>query len=57
MTYRKILKTIAKKNNTTVDNVEKEMMETLAMANIKCSPKDFIFTVSAIILQKTNNGL
>lgn len=52
MNYKEILFKIAKENNTTPFEVEKEMQNALRLANIDCNVKEFILGVSGLILQE-----
>ncbi len=52
MNYKEMLFKIAKENNTTPFEVEKEMQDALRLANIDCSVKEFIMMVSGLILQE-----
>ena len=49
MNYNEILKSIALKNSTTPEVVEREMSIALKMAGISCSPKEFIEKTSTLI--------
>ena len=58
MKYEEILSKVAKEYNATPSEVEKDMQDTLRMANIDCSVKDFIIVVSRMVLQeKIKRGL
>ncbi len=52
MNYKEILSKIAKENNTTPFEVEREMQSALRMANIDCNAEEFIAMVSGMILQE-----
>lgn len=52
MKYKEILSRIAKENNTTPFEVEKEMQDALRIANIDCNVEDFIIMVSSMVLQE-----
>jgi len=49
MNYNEILKSIALKNSTTPEAVEREMSIALKKAGIGCSPKEFIEKTSTLI--------
>ena len=53
MSYKKALKELAKRENTTTKNIELEMQKAIELAGIDCSVKDFVNTVTKIIKEKT----
>ena len=57
MNYNEILKSIALKNSTTPEAVEREMSIALKMAGIGCSPKEFIEKTSTLIKKDYKSNL
>ncbi len=53
MKYKDILKQIAKKENISVKEVEREMKLALQAANLDCSPQEFIKKTSKMVIAKT----
>ncbi len=53
MKYREILKAISKKENVSINEIEREMENALALAGIECSAKEFIEKAA----QSINNRL
>lgn len=53
MKYKDILKEIAKKENISPKEVEREMQFALQQANLDCTPKEFIEKTSRMVIQKT----
>lgn len=53
MNYSQILKSIAEKENISVQDAEKEMQLALAYSGLDCSVKEFIKAASKLITEKT----
>lgn len=53
MDYKAILKQLAKKENVSVSEIEKEMKYALSCAGINCSAEEFIKMISFFCERKT----
>lgn len=53
MTYKKMLKELARRENTSINEIEKEMQAAIDFAGLDCSVKEFIEITSRIINEKT----
>lgn len=53
MTYKKILRQLALKENVSVKEIESEMQAAIDYAGLDCSVKEFIEITSKLIKEKT----
>lgn len=53
MTYKKMLKQLAVKENVSVNEIESEMQAAIDYAGLNCSVKEFIEITSKLIREKT----
>ena len=53
MGYKKAIKVIAKRENTTTENIEREMEKAIKLAGFDCSVKDFVENIARMIKEKT----
>ena len=49
MTYKKIIKKLAEKENVSVNQIEKEMNEAMKFTSLDCSAKEFISFTSNML--------
>ncbi len=52
MKYEDIIKQIAKNENSTEEEIEKEMEKAISFTDLSCSAKEFIETVADILRNK-----
>ena len=53
MTYKKMLKQLAQKENVSEKEIEREMQAAIRHAGYDCSVKEFIETAACLVKEKT----
>lgn len=49
MKYEEIIKTLAKKENVSIEDIEKEMNLAISFSGMSCSPKDLITIITKFL--------
>lgn len=52
MNYNKIISRMAKQENVTKEEIEREMKIAIALAGLDCSPKQFITKVATMVKER-----